>query len=123
MSNVKRVNIQGSMPWNAAAMNDIERSAIMNNWLANMNLPCFGIKITWRITEQYYVENKESNGRCCFIPYSIHGDEAVSYESLFDLVDELKRIGKISIATATQMDGREEICATIDLLDPLHDKR
>lgn len=97
MSNVKRVTIVGVLPF------DCDQDHTIKGWLATMNTPTFGLRITWG-NEPKMVAN-EHGGQTAMYPFAIQGDEAVSYDALDTLVKAIKRLGTITENTVKDLEN------------------
>ena len=91
MSNVKKVVIEGYMPFDVGGNDDVLR------FLGSINLPFNGLNILWKKDKEFYKEN-EFNGKTCFVPFTIFGDEAISAEYLRHMIGFMNKVGKIEKA-------------------------
>ena len=85
MSNAKKVIIEGRMPF------DCNENKEVASWLASMNTPMFGLRITWG-TQPHWVPNN-MGGRTGFFDFTILGIEAVSYDAFEELKKAILTIG------------------------------
>lgn len=68
MSNIKRIEIRGDIPFNCYEQEDMLR------FLGQMNAPIFGFKITY---DGCYYQPNDNGGKTCMYHYGIKGEEAV----------------------------------------------
>jgi hypothetical protein len=85
MSNVKRVLIEGRLPFNC------NENEALKGWLACMNLPLFGLRITWGDVE--YMMPNEFGGKTAFYDFTIKGKEAVAWDAIDELVAAINEVG------------------------------
>lgn len=86
MSNVKQVEISGTMPFNC------DENQKIKGWLASMNTPCFGLRITWGVDVALMVTN-DHGGKTAHYDFRISGREAVSYSAIESLKAAILSIG------------------------------
>ena len=86
MSNVKKVEIAGTMPF------DCVEDAGMEHWLAVMNTPCYGLRIVWS-QQCCDMKPNEFGGKTAIYGFCIMGEEAVSLSALDSLVETIRRVG------------------------------
>ena len=70
VSNVKRVHITGSLPYNCSEHHDLA------SFLATMNGPTFGFKVQWGHDATY--KPNPGGGRTAMYPFTVTGHEAVA---------------------------------------------
>jgi len=97
MSNVKSIVISGTLPFDCAEVNEE-----IKDWLASMNTPCFGLRITWS-REPCEMRPNDHGGRTAFYHFSIQGREAVSYSAIERLITAIQSVGTAGTVTANQV--------------------
>ena len=81
MSNVKRIDINGTLPF------DCDNHAEMMRWLAHLNAPGNGVRITYSETPDFIPNPDGTNGQTAMYGFSIFGFEAWSW----DAIDAMKK--------------------------------
>ena len=86
MSNVKRVEVQGVMPYDCAGNETIR------GWLASMNTPTFGLRIRWG-KQPVEMRNNEHGGKTAMFAFEIQGEEAVAFTAYDTLLKAITECG------------------------------
>lgn len=98
MSNVKAVHVTGKLPFDCTKHHDLAR------FLAAMNGPVFGLRIVWGSDCEY--RPNAHGGKTCFVPFTVAGEEAVSYDWLVALLKAVVNAdGEVSAATARDIEN------------------
>jgi len=104
MSNVKEIQVQGTIPFDAHQHGDGWKG-----WLAEMNTPVFGFRILY-LGEPVMVPNNH-RGATATYQFNISGAEAVSWDALKDLVSCVKIAGgSIQSAKARDIENNGPWC-------------
>ena len=92
MSNVKRVRINGELPYDWASRLTPEETQLMATYLLS---PSIGIRLTWGAS--HMVPNPDgSNGRTAMYAFNVQGEEAIRWSALDALNAVFKRLGTAS---------------------------
>jgi hypothetical protein len=108
MSHVYGVEIKGLMHYDACPFGSEERSKEVMRWLSLMNLPHFGLKITYP-TERYHLPNSHG-GKTIFQAFKITGAEAINMSGVYDLVKAFWSIGVITTCHYNDMESHAGLC-------------
>jgi len=104
MANIHNVAISGYMHYNACSFDDdLKMDEDVTKLLALMNLPVYGLRISWT-GKELNISNKWG-GRTCFVQYAITGREAIWSSSLVGIVNKLHRVGCVTSAVARDEDN------------------
>lgn len=106
MSNIKEVDIEGLVPYNAGDDKDLIHQ------LGILNLPSFGIKIRYGRAHYY---RAYSGGKIAMYEYLIVGVEAVRAVWIENLIELLSHQGPISKAMWRDTEERSAWVSVMDL--------
>jgi hypothetical protein len=99
MSNIKQVEITGTLPF------DCYDDQEFQPFLAAMNGPAFGLKIQYG--RETTMRPSEHGGQQTMYPFTISGLEAVAWPWLEKLVEIIKRLG--TVETDSSFDWEERM--------------
>jgi hypothetical protein len=100
MSNVKRIRIEGELPFNCT---DDEA---MRSKLGTLNGPSIGLRLTWSPRPESLRPNG-NGGRTAYYRFFILGEEAVSWEWLRELRATIERLGELFTWLAQDIESGE----------------
>jgi len=115
MPNTKRVFIEGFMhfaaetTFNGEDFKEDERDSVAMELLGFLNLPTWGIRITYDGLE-VKVPNKHA-GETAFCHYVIRGTEAVATSTLQTWITALERVGVVLLVSVFDMDNESQVLA------------
>jgi hypothetical protein len=99
MANIKGITITGSLPFDLGATWDDGYRGInptkyekLRSFLYAFMQPHFGLKMTWERHNEYYVPNTHG-GKTNMVPFTITGQEAVTFAWFDGLVEAIKGVG------------------------------
>jgi hypothetical protein len=124
MSNVKRLTVEGKLPFNCTENYELRQL------LGQLNAPLMGIRITW-VGSAEHIPNEETGGSTAIVYFTIHGTEAVSYKWIDHLLAVIVNAGgeimlaesaetdegantlKIAIPEKSKTKGQEFVCPVV----------
>lgn len=110
MSNIKRVDIMGEIPFNTNEYPDV------NKFLGQLNAPSTGIRISYPGGVQ--MRPNRHGGRTAFYRFSIDGEEAVRVEWITALLKAFVAAGSvISHVKVTDIENNEKLRVAIPTIE------